>query len=170
MGVKFRRQCPIGNYIVDFVSYEARLVVEVDGGQHSESESDKARDGWIESQGFKVLRFWNNEVLGNIEGVLDLIIKEISPSPTPLPSREGKGEVLNLIPMGSKRAKRLNGKGAKKQLPFPKGFRKIPSGFLRNLPSCPLSVLPICYVTSIVFIETLLRSISPSPISCPILT
>jgi very-short-patch-repair endonuclease len=89
MGVKFRRQCPIGNYIVDFVSYEARLAVEVDGGQHSESESDKARDGWIESQGFKVLRFWNNEVLGNIEGVLDMISQKISPSPNP--SHQGRG-------------------------------------------------------------------------------
>ena len=81
VGVKFRRQYPIGNYIVDFVSFEARLVVEVDGGQHAESESDKVRDRWMESQGFKILRFWNNEVLGNIEGVLDVIGNEISPSP-----------------------------------------------------------------------------------------
>ena len=88
--VKFRRQCPIGSYIVDFVSFEARLVVEIDGGQHSESESDKARDRWIESQGFKVLRFWNNEVLGNIEGVLDVISNEISPSPNP--SHQGRGK------------------------------------------------------------------------------
>ena len=80
VGVKFRRQYPIGNYIVDFVSFEARLVVEVDGGQHAESESDKVRDRWMESQGFKILRFWNNEVLGNIEGVLDVIGNEISPS------------------------------------------------------------------------------------------
>jgi very-short-patch-repair endonuclease len=71
-GVKFRRQQPIGKYIVDFVSFEKRIVIEVDGGQHSE-EVDKERDQWLNNEGFKVLRFWNNEVLKNIEGVFELI-------------------------------------------------------------------------------------------------
>jgi very-short-patch-repair endonuclease len=73
LGVRFRRQSPIGNYIVDFVSFEAKLVIEVDGGQHAESTKDGSRDKYLKSQGFRVLRFWNNEVLGNIEGVLDKI-------------------------------------------------------------------------------------------------
>ncbi|TET23924.1 MAG: endonuclease domain-containing protein [Candidatus Stahlbacteria bacterium] len=73
LGVKFRRQYPIDNYIVDFVCLESRLVVEIDGGQHSESRTDTSRDEYLRSQGFKVLRFWNTEVLENIEGVLDKI-------------------------------------------------------------------------------------------------
>jgi very-short-patch-repair endonuclease len=73
-GLKFRRQEPIKNYIVDFICYENKLVIEVDGGQHAEKkEDDKKRDNWLNLQGFRVLRFWNNEVLGNIEGVLEVI-------------------------------------------------------------------------------------------------
>jgi very-short-patch-repair endonuclease len=74
-GIKFRRQEPVGDYIVDFVAFENRLVIEVDGGQHAEDEKDKdiLRDAWLRSQGFKVLRFWNNEVLQNLEGVLETI-------------------------------------------------------------------------------------------------
>jgi len=74
-GIKFRRQEPIGDYIVDFVAFEKRLVIEVDGGQHAEEEKDKdmRRDAWLRSQGFRVLRFWNNEVLQNLEGVLETI-------------------------------------------------------------------------------------------------
>lgn len=71
-GVKFRRQQPIGKYVVDFVSFEKRVVIEVDGGQHSE-EVDKERDQWLNNEGFKVLRFWNNEVLKNTEGVFEVI-------------------------------------------------------------------------------------------------
>ncbi len=72
-GLKFRRQEPIGRYIVDFVCYERRLIVELDGGQHAESTEDAARDAWLEREGFSVLRVWNNEVLENIEGVLQAI-------------------------------------------------------------------------------------------------
>jgi very-short-patch-repair endonuclease len=84
-GLKFRRQEPIGNYIVDFVCYEKSIVVEVDGGQHSDAV-DSHRDNWLRSQGFIVLRFWNNEVLTKIEGVLEMILRNCfqeSPSPTP---------------------------------------------------------------------------------------
>jgi very-short-patch-repair endonuclease len=84
-GLKFRRQEPIGKYIVDFVCYEKRLIVEVDGGQHS-LETDADRDVWLTSQGFTILRFWNHEVLQNIEGVLEVILRACSqrtPSPTP---------------------------------------------------------------------------------------
>jgi len=84
-GLKFRRQEPIGKYIVDFVCFEKGIVVEVDGGQHS-PDVDKTRDAWLHSQELKVLRFWNHEVLQNIEGVLEVILSNCahkSPSPPP---------------------------------------------------------------------------------------
>lgn len=73
-GLKFRRQEPIGDYIVDFVCFENRVVIEVDGSQHmAEIPRDKERERWLRSQGFTILRFWNNEVLRNMEGVLEII-------------------------------------------------------------------------------------------------
>ena len=73
-GTKFRRQQPIKNYIVDFVSFEKRLIIELDGGQHAEStQKDQERDGILSEEGFTVLRFWNNEVLENLDGVLEKI-------------------------------------------------------------------------------------------------
>jgi very-short-patch-repair endonuclease len=75
-GLKFRRQQPIDNYVVDFVCFEKRIVIEVDGGQHSIGrDKDSERDNYLVINGFKVLRFWNNEVLQNIEGVLEMIRK-----------------------------------------------------------------------------------------------
>jgi very-short-patch-repair endonuclease len=86
-GMKFRRQEPIGSYIVDFVCFEKRLIVELDGGQHQQQISgDKQRDAWFASQGFRVLRFWNNEVLTNIDGVLTQIFQICYESPSPQPS------------------------------------------------------------------------------------
>ncbi len=83
-GFKFRRQEPVGNYIADFVCFEKLIIVEVDGGQHAFKDSnDSKRDGWFRSQGFKVLRFWNNDVFGNIEGVLEKIRIELLRSPSP---------------------------------------------------------------------------------------
>jgi very-short-patch-repair endonuclease len=70
--MKFRRQQPIGRFIVDFICFEKKVIVEVDGGQHSE-EVDGARDQWLVKQGFRVLRFWNNDVLQNTEGVFEVI-------------------------------------------------------------------------------------------------
>jgi very-short-patch-repair endonuclease len=77
-GWRFRRQEPIDRYIVDFICFEARLIIEVDGGQHSESESDKKRDAHLRSQGFCVLRFWNNDVLSNPDGVQQTLIKALA--------------------------------------------------------------------------------------------
>ncbi len=75
---KFRRQHPVGNYILDFACIEARLAIEVDGSQHSEMKSqDNLRTAWLETQGWKVLRFWNNEVLQNIEGVLEKVLNTL---------------------------------------------------------------------------------------------
>ncbi|MDP2653431.1 MAG: DUF559 domain-containing protein [Candidatus Omnitrophota bacterium] len=70
---KFRRQAVIGHYIVDFACFEKKLVIEVDGGQHRQSQSDHLRDEWLKQQGFQVLRFWNNDVLKNMDGVLQRI-------------------------------------------------------------------------------------------------
>ena len=69
-GRKFRRQQVLGRYIADFVCLEARLIVEVDGGQHADNAYDRERDDWLKSQGFTVLRFWNGDVLRETEGVV----------------------------------------------------------------------------------------------------
>jgi len=89
-GVKFRRQHAIGDYIVDFISFEKRVIIEIDGSQHFEHESDDKRDRWFRGQGYKVLRFWNNDVMKNIDGVLEVIMKEISPSPLSPPIKGGE--------------------------------------------------------------------------------
>jgi very-short-patch-repair endonuclease len=93
LGVKFRRQQPIGNYIVDFVCFDKKVIIEIDGGEHFGSRRDRIRDEWFQEQGYKVLRFWNNEVLRNIDGVLQAIIEEISPSPLSPPIKGGEGTV-----------------------------------------------------------------------------
>jgi very-short-patch-repair endonuclease len=93
---KFRRQQPIGPYIVDFVHFGARLIVEADDGQHNDSDSDAVRDAWLEKQGFTVLRFWNHEILQNTEAVLEAILNAVvnsDPSPpAPLPQGERGGK------------------------------------------------------------------------------
>ena len=87
LGVKFRRQAVIGQFIVDFVSFEKKLIVEVDGGQHAKSEHDNVRDQWLMGQGFKILRFWNYEVLGNRDGVLQKIVEYLESPSLTLPTR-----------------------------------------------------------------------------------
>jgi very-short-patch-repair endonuclease len=77
-GHKFVRQEPILGYICDFVCRERRLIIEVDGGQHNESATDAIRDRRLIDEGYRVLRFWNNDVLGNTEGVLTMIQIELS--------------------------------------------------------------------------------------------
>jgi very-short-patch-repair endonuclease len=80
-GVRFRRQAPIGAYIVDFACLERKLVIEVDGGQHAESERDRDRDLWLQDRGFRVLRFWNHEVLTNAAGVASVILEALQGPP-----------------------------------------------------------------------------------------
>lgn len=96
---KFRRQHPIGSYVVDFVHLGAKLIVEADGGQHG-SASDEARDAWLGDRGYRVLRFWNDQILGDIDAVLEAILKalgEVAPShPAPLPPGE-RGEITASI-------------------------------------------------------------------------
>ena len=74
----------IGHYIVDFVCFERFLVIEIDGGQHADSDEDIIRDRWLKAEGFEVLRFWNHDVLGNREGVMEKIMELLNtPSLTP---------------------------------------------------------------------------------------
>jgi len=91
-GFKFRRQHPVGAYIADFCCLEARLIIEIDGGHHaSNQDADVARSRVLESAGYRVLRFWNNEVLGNTAGVLERIVEALR-TPHPTLSPEGRGE------------------------------------------------------------------------------
>lgn len=101
---KWRRQMPVGPYFADFACFAEKLIIEVDGGQHAFSSSDAARTEFLQAQGFDVLRFWNNDVLSNVEGVLAKVslslgkgteqheLRDFSPrtpSPNPLPRGEG---------------------------------------------------------------------------------
>ena len=95
-GMKFRRQHPIGRHIVDFVCLEKKLIIELDGGQHAlpkEMEKDTQRDAWLEKEGYVVVRFWDNEVLTNLKGVLEVIRERLlrSPSPQSPPLKGGEG-------------------------------------------------------------------------------
>jgi very-short-patch-repair endonuclease len=97
---KFRRQVPIGHYIADYVCYAARVVIEVDGSQHAESRHDARRDRWLEQNGFVVLRFWNNDVLSNLEGVLTYVLDVLlnrNPS-TPSPASPAEVGFIRLRP------------------------------------------------------------------------
>jgi very-short-patch-repair endonuclease len=91
-GYKFSRQMPVGPYICDFMCRQAQLAIEVDGGQHDARERiDQARTKYLAREGFRVLRFWNNEVLENTEGVLIRILQALdSPPPQPLPQAGGE--------------------------------------------------------------------------------
>ena len=88
-GEKFRRQQAIGPYVVDFVHFGARVVVEADGGQHNDSPDDERRDAWLKSQGFRVLRFWNHEICNDTEAVLEAVLTTVEyrhplfPDPSP---------------------------------------------------------------------------------------
>jgi very-short-patch-repair endonuclease len=96
---KFRRQQPIGSFVADFVCQERRLIIEADGGHHADNAADDRRTAFLRSKGYRVLRFWNNDILNNLEGVTQVIALALStPHPaqaapeSPSPSRgEGKG-------------------------------------------------------------------------------
>ena len=97
LGFRFRKQAPFGRYIVDFASFGARIVIEVDGGQHGMADgllSDEARDAFLQSQGFHVLRFWNSDVDQNLIGVMESILGALN-TPTPAlradPPHKGEG-------------------------------------------------------------------------------
>ena len=94
LGLHFRRQAPIGVFIADFVWHAGKLVVELDGSQHGQErlDYDSKRTVWLESQGLRVLRFWNNDVLKSPRVVGEAILAAASKDPTPSPSPEGGGE------------------------------------------------------------------------------
>jgi very-short-patch-repair endonuclease len=86
-GLKFVRQEPIGPFTVDFICREARLVIELDGGQHVDNELDRRRDAWLIQHNYRVLRFWNNDVMTNVEGVLETIAAALVSDAPPHPDR-----------------------------------------------------------------------------------
>ncbi len=93
-GVRFNRQFPVGQFICDFVSRQRKLVIEIDGGQHAcNSEYDAQRTRFLEAHGFSVIRFWNNEVMDNLDGVLDVIARTLDNMPSPSPSRRREGSL-----------------------------------------------------------------------------
>ena len=91
-GVKFSRQMPVGPFICDFLCRERMLVVEVDGGQHCGNSSDESRTAFLESEGYRIIRFWNNKVHENMEGVIQTIASALNECPPPAPSRRREGE------------------------------------------------------------------------------
>ena len=89
---KFRRQQRVGSYVVDFVNLEKKVVIELDGGQHALDPGDKIRDEWLKAEGYKVLRFWDNQVFSNLEGDLETIREVLfTPHPAPLPCLRRSG-------------------------------------------------------------------------------
>ena len=84
LGFHFRRQAPIGRYIVDFVSFRSQLIIEADGGQHGMQDgarSDQVRDALLQSQGFKILRFWNSDIDANLAGVMESVLSALNQPP-----------------------------------------------------------------------------------------
>ena len=91
-GFKFRRQQPVGSYVVDFVNLEKKVVIELDGGQHALHPGDRIRDEWLRGEEYRVLRFWDNQVFSNLEGVLENIRDALlTPHPDPLPCLRRSG-------------------------------------------------------------------------------
>ena len=89
----FRRQVHLGHFIVDFACHALKIVIEIDGGQHAEqTKQDARRTQFLKSEGYRVLRFWNNEVLSNIDGVLEVIQSAVLATPTPTPPHKGEGK------------------------------------------------------------------------------
>ena len=95
LALKFRRQVPLGPYVVDFVCFDSKLIVEVDGGQHATSTADARRDQYFADRGYRVLRSWNNDVLSNLEGVLTSILGS-HPSPGAPASASARRATLSL--------------------------------------------------------------------------
>jgi very-short-patch-repair endonuclease len=93
-GYKFRRQVPLDFYIADFVCFARRLIIEIDGGQHSGSATDKRRDAFLRRQGFRLVRIWNDDLFTNEEGVMTSILNALQSPPLPDPS-PARGEGLN---------------------------------------------------------------------------
>ena len=105
-GFKFVRQEAIGPYIVDFICRERRLIVELDGGQHADSQKDAIRDRWLHDHRYRVLRFWNNDVMSNADGVLETILDALLDDMPPHPPAVARAPAGDLSPQAGR------GKGA----------------------------------------------------------
>ena len=109
-GVKFKRQEQIGDFIVDFVCFAQKLIVEADDSQHMESEADERRDAWLKAQGFRVLRFWNNDILADTDAVAEAVLAALEiPHPNPSPAR-GEG-LANSSPLAGEEGARRTAVG-----------------------------------------------------------
>ena len=93
-GARFNRQVPVGPFICDFVARSSKLVIEVDGGQHT-PEADASRTAYLEGHGYEVIRFWNTDVLQNLDGVIAAINSKLAARPSPNPSREREGSKID---------------------------------------------------------------------------
>ena len=102
-GVRFNRQVPIGPFICDFVCRGRRLIVEVDGGQHAEDAvGEESRTRYLQFEGYRIIRFWNNEILENLEGVVTEIGRVLASLPSPNPSRKREGSFDAPSPEGER--------------------------------------------------------------------
>ncbi|WP_342028874.1 endonuclease domain-containing protein [Devosia crocina] len=113
-GHKFVRQLPVGPYFADFACREIALIVELDGGQHADNEADRVRTAFLNAEGYSVLRFWNDEVLGNLEGVRYAIVSTLALNPSPdlrfapaTLSPQGRGTLGAVAATTKKRSYRL---------------------------------------------------------------
>ncbi len=107
MGTRFNRQFPVGQYICDFVSRSRKLIIEIDGGHHGRSVErtyDARRTAFLRAQGYHVIRFWNSDILDNVEGVLRRIERAMEDMPSPGPSRKREGSLWNHGPKGRDRS------------------------------------------------------------------
>jgi len=101
-GFEFVRKESIGRYVADFCCREARLIVAADGSQHADSASDEVGDAWLADQGYRVLHFWNHEIMTNTTGVLDTILAAFSPSPRPCGEGRDDGVGTALSPQAGR--------------------------------------------------------------------
>jgi len=90
-GYKFVRQQPLGHYVVDFVCREKRLIIEVDGGQHANNKQDQVRDQWLRQRNYRILRFWNNDIISNLDVVLEVIADALHEEAPPHPVSASDG-------------------------------------------------------------------------------
>lgn len=156
LGLKFKRQQPIGKYVVDFVCFDKKLIIELDGGQHNENENiinDNVRTKYLESLGYKVIRFWNNEITENIDGVVENIISSLDSvekklkrggKENPLPPLRGRARERGLLfipclnPDGMALGTRTNANGVDLNRNFPTknwGEDTSAAGSFQNSPS-----------------------------------
>jgi very-short-patch-repair endonuclease len=109
---KFRRQAPIGPFIADFVCFERKLIVELDGSQHAERlKEDALRTAWLTGQGFRLIRFWNNQIVEDLDVVLEMILRAVEDTPHPNPPPQGGRGPDRPPPQGGRETEHLRPQG-----------------------------------------------------------